>query len=421
MRTMDAVRAIGAAAVMSVVATAWCEPAKEVNVRDGVGRFIAKASAGQKVTVAYLGGSITAMNGWRNLTTEWLSTNFPSATVREVAASIGGTGSDLGVFRVGRDALVHRPDLLFVEFATNDHGQRDENVIRSMEGIVRQTWRANPETDIVFVYTITHAMTNDYVNGSLTRTAAAMERLADHYGIPSVCFGTRVAERLRAGALAIDPGARALLPAGTPVFAPDGVHPSPEGHALYLASIQAAFAQFAAKPTPRRATLPPPLDPENLENAKMVEIEPSMLTGKWKRLDDGNDKYRSFSNRAGTMWETEEPGAKLHFRFRGTTCRIYDLLGPDGGQVRVRVDGRETGRPVPRFDSYCTYWRLATLWVYEGQAGEHEVEIVVDAEQPDRHSVAFRLKDPEKELKSPKYNGTRFWPAKIMLVGDLVP
>ena len=116
---------------------------REVVVRDGIGAFAAKAESGAPVTVAYLGGSITEMNGWRNLTTEWLRKEYPKAKIKEVAAAIGGTGSDLGVFRVGHDALSHDPDLLFVEFATNDRGKSSETIVRQIEGIVRQAWAKN--------------------------------------------------------------------------------------------------------------------------------------------------------------------------------------------------------------------------------------------------------------------------------------
>ena len=74
--------------------------AQEVRVRAGVGHFMEKVKAGKEVTVAYLGGSITAMDGWRNLTTDWLRTTYPQAKFKEIHASIGGTGSNLGVFRV---------------------------------------------------------------------------------------------------------------------------------------------------------------------------------------------------------------------------------------------------------------------------------------------------------------------------------
>ena len=124
--------------------------AQEVRARVGVGNFLKKVKAGKEMTVAYLGGSITAMNGWRNLTTDWLRATYPQAKFKEIHAAIGGTGSNLGVFRVAHDALQHSPDLLFVEFATNDGGAQPQAIWRSMEGIVRQTWKKDPSTDIVF-------------------------------------------------------------------------------------------------------------------------------------------------------------------------------------------------------------------------------------------------------------------------------
>ena len=33
-------------------------------------------------------------------------------------------------------------------------------------------------------------------------------------------------------------------------------------------------------------------------------------------------------------------GSRLTFQFRGSMARLYDLLGPDGGQVMITVDGQ---------------------------------------------------------------------------------
>ena len=78
---------------------------------------------------------------------------------------------------------------------------------------------------------------------------------------------------------------------------------------------------------------------------------------------------------------------------------------------------------VPRFDSYCTYHRIATVQVAGGLDPNqvHTVTVEVDSEQPDRQSVAFRLKDPEVELKSPKYQGTNVRVGQILVLGDIVP
>ena len=95
------------------------------------------------------------MGGWRNMTTDWFRKANPKANVTEVHAAIGGTGSGLGVFRVGHDALDKNPDLLFIEFATNDSGASDKAIWRNFDGIVQQAWARNPKMDIVFAYTIT--------------------------------------------------------------------------------------------------------------------------------------------------------------------------------------------------------------------------------------------------------------------------
>ncbi|WP_286177263.1 SGNH/GDSL hydrolase family protein [Rhodopirellula sp. JC639] len=138
--------------------------AVECHPRGGLPNFIAKAQAGETVHVAYLGGSITAAPGWRVQSRQWLQEQYPEATVNEIHAAIGGTGSDLGVFRLGRDVLQHHPDLLFVEFAVNDGGASPERIHKAMEGIVRQTCTA---ARLSFTWTTTAA---SHVSGS-TATA----------------------------------------------------------------------------------------------------------------------------------------------------------------------------------------------------------------------------------------------------------
>jgi len=428
-------------AVQGMAETPTCRQvaAEEVRVRDGIGNVMKKIKAGGDVTVAYLGGSITAMNGWRNKTTDWLRTTYPGATFKEIHAAIGGTGSDLGVFRLGRDVLAHKPDLLFVEFATNDGGQPPEQIWRSMEGIVRQTWRQDPVTDIIFTYTITTAFTNDYCQGMCNRSASAMELLADHYGIPSINFGIRVTELLKQNKLMMDAKViETAVPKESPdrdkqirerlaadprmLFSNDGVHPRDAGHELYKAAIIAGFTAMRDMPAPdHKAKLAKSFVADNWESAKMVPITERMLTGNWKALSVDDGKQKAFGDRMGPIWTADQPGSKLHFKFKGTVAKIYDLLGPDGGQVIVTVDGKTGARPVPRFDSYCTYHRIATLGLVQDAAETvHEVTVEIHPEQPDRKSVAFRLKDPVKELAEPKYQGTRVWMSQLMLLGDLV-
>ena len=195
---------------------------------------------------------------------------YPQASFTEINAAIGGTGSDLGVFRVQQDVLSKGPDLLFVEFAVNDGGADPQRIIRAMEGIVRQTWKADPKTDICFVYTLTESLSPPMLEGKLQRSASAMEKVADFYGIPSIVLGMEVAKLAKAGQLVW----RAKLPkteaeraalAGKFVFAADGTHPHDStGQVLYTQAIIRSLPALAiANATPTPHVTGPALDPAN--------------------------------------------------------------------------------------------------------------------------------------------------------------
>ncbi|QDU73658.1 hypothetical protein Pan97_06560 [Bremerella volcania] len=396
--------------------------AELVKPRDGLGNVLAKLEAGQTVRVAYLGGSITAANGWRVKTTAWLKQKYPQATIEEIHAAIGGTGSDLGVFRLERDALRHKPDLLFVEFAVNDGGAPPDRIWKAMEGIVRQTWAANPKTDICFVYTFRVNYEEPLRKGECPQAASAMELLADHYGIPSVNFAKKIVELESDGKLIFQSDEPED---GKIQFSKDGVHPFDAGHEIYTEVLADAIEQMAANahPVDHRAKLKDSFISDHWQAAKMVPISSDMLSGDWKALAEDSTLQKRFGNRMGQIYEAAEPGSKLTFRFKGSSAKLYDLLGPDGGQVVITVDGKPREKPVPRFDSYCTYHRIATLSLAGDLDPEkvHEVTIEIHPDQPDRQPVAFRLKNPEEELKTPKYQGTNVRASQILVLGDIVP
>lgn len=426
MKTVFAALALSLVALFPAISAAdptyHAVQAELVKPRDGLGNVLAKLEAGETVRVAYLGGSITAANGWRVKTTAWLKEKYPDATIEEIHAAIGGTGSDLGVFRLERDALRHKPDLLFVEFAVNDGGASPDRIWKAMEGIVRQTWETNPKTDICFVYTYRVNYEEPLRKGECPQAASAMELLADHYGIPSVNFAKKVVELESDGKLIFQSD---QPEEGKIHFSKDGVHPLDAGHEIYTEVLANAIQQMAADahPVDHQAKLASAFVSDHWQAAKMVPINPDMLSGNWKALPEDATLQKRFGNRMGQIYEATEPGSKLTFRFRGSSAKLYDLLGPDGGQVIITVDGKPREKLVPRFDSYCTYHRIATLSL----AGDldpdkvHEVTVEIHPDQPDRQPVAFRLKNPEEELKAPKYQGTNVRASQILVLGDIVP
>lgn len=93
-----------------------------------------KARAGERITIAVLGGSITEgcisegsldnclheKKTYAEILHDWWKETFPNTEIAFVNAGIGATNSYLGVHRLNRDVLAHEPDLVLVEFSVND-------------------------------------------------------------------------------------------------------------------------------------------------------------------------------------------------------------------------------------------------------------------------------------------------------------
>ena len=374
---------------------------------DGIPNVSAKLKQDKSVTVAYFGGSITAMNGWRNKTYEWLQSKYPGSDIKMINAGLGGTGSELGVFRMDSDVMKYDPDLVFVEFAVNDNGAADKNpelIQRTVEGIVRKIWKHNPYTDIIFFYTIHEAMVKKYKEEKLPESVAIMERIANYYGIPSVNGGYAaylqgIQEKLNV------PG----LPWGkeAPRFAKDACHPLPYGHQLYADCLSDAFAMMLkADSEPQAHKLPAPLRNDCYEKAKMLTPSEALhFIGNWTKSDS-----KQFANRMPNLMTTSEPGATATIEFKGSDVLFFDVIGADTGQYSVIIDGKDNGVCV-RFDKYCTYYRMHWQSVASGLNPEkkHKVTIKVLPEPP----VAKR----NKEMRS---KGTVINIGGVMIIGELV-
>ena len=401
-------------------------PAQLLKARAGLPNVFAKLKAGKTVRVAYFGGSITEANGWRPKTLAWLRARYPKATIEEINAAIGGTGSDLGVFRFRRDVLDKKPDLVFVEFAVNDGGADPKQIWRGMEGIVRQAWTTDPTIDLCYVYTTVAGFASDLENGFCPRAASCDELLADYYGIPGINVGLKIAQMSKAGTLIYTPKkdeAGKELPAapGVLVFSTDGVHPGDAGHEVYAGVVAGALTQMEASGArPGRHRLPRrPFIADNWERARLVPLDRTMLSAGWTKLDPNTGLGAQFRHRLPELWEVIRPGETLAFTFKGTAAKLYDILGPDGANVVVTLDGK-AGSPIARFDSFSSYHRLASLTLAEGLPDAvHTVSVTIQPDQPDRRSVTDRERE-KPGFDSKRYDGTAVRVGYLMLLGDLV-
>ena len=320
------------AAVAVAAGLAQAAIAREVPVDPPVrnlGRVFAKLKAGEPVAIAYFGGSITAADGYRAKTLKWFRDAFPKATIREINAAMGGTGSDLGAFRCQGDVIAHKPDLVFVEFNINDGSPTDAYHRATLEGIVRQLWDSETKPEVVFLYTTDRA---------LDKSRVSQQAVAVHYGVPRVDLQPALIEALL----------RTDLPKPTPeqlrdpkldwsqpgqVFMGDSVHPNDLGHTIYAETIIAFLkSQVDAQSSPP-PTFPPPLVSDAFAHIRMVPPSEAKLTGDWEVTPPApGGRYSS------GIVNARKPGDALEFPFEGTAIGLFLDVQKDGGKFSWTID-----------------------------------------------------------------------------------
>jgi lysophospholipase L1-like esterase len=146
------------AAVILVATTGQAAETK----RGSFAEFEARAKAGQRLNVVFFGASLTwganasdqAETSYRAVMRDRFELHYPAAHFHFRDAAIGGTGSQLGVFRLERDVLAHKPDLVFVDFTANDGIYSDDTeTLASYESILRRLATAGiPVVQVAFPF-----------------------------------------------------------------------------------------------------------------------------------------------------------------------------------------------------------------------------------------------------------------------------
>lgn len=310
-------------------------------------------------TVAFLGGSITEMKGWRDMICEDLKQRFPYTKFTFIDAGIPSTGSTPGAFRLADDVLSKaKVDLLFVEAAVNDdtNGFNAIEQVRGMEGIVRHALLSNPSMDIMMLHFIYDPFIPKLDGGQMPDVILNHERVANHYLIPSVNLATEIAARMREGEFNWEQFG--------------GTHPKPLGHAYYVATINKVLDEMyascvAAGPAVKPHVLPAvPLDGYSYTNGKLVDIRQAHINKGWQLVPSWTPRLIA-ETRPGfvdvPMLETDRPGAKLTLDFEGTAVGIFCVSGPAAGILEYSIDGAT----FKKLDTF-TAWSggLYIPWVY---------------------------------------------------------
>ena len=340
------------AGLISLGQAATAELSRNIQYRGGLQNARIQFEQEKTGRVAFIGGSITQMNGYRPMVSEWLQQRFPDTKFEFINAGIASTCSHTGAFRLDDHVLSKgRIDLLFAEFAVNDdqdarHTRR--GCILGMEGIIRQVKTKQPLCDVVVTHFVNPGMLKQIQSGKTPLSIEAHEDVLKHYRVSSLYLAREVADRIQTGSLTWAAWARPL--------------PKNAGKGAQLLPIK-------------------PIDPASFFNGRFLSPGLAKRGDGWKwHVPDWKNIPGSFrSTFAGMkLLCTEQAGSEVAFEFEGRAVGAYVLAGPDAGALEVSIDDGSFKR-VNLYHQYSRglHYPRTVMFATDLKRGKHTVKIRV--------------------------------------------
>lgn len=187
--------------------------------------------AGEETVIAYIGGSITYGVGadsetcYAKRSFDYLAEKYSNGdNLKYINAGISGTPSILGNLRVKRDVLDSNADIVFIEFAVNDGGEKlyQESYDSMVHTILEQ--ENEPAVILLFNRTKEGHSAQDY-----------MKQIGEYYELPMVSSADALTVELDAGRMTWED------------YSNDSSHPNAEGHKLVAEMLDNYFVTLKCR------------------------------------------------------------------------------------------------------------------------------------------------------------------------------
>lgn len=325
-----------------------------------------RAAAGQELTIAFLGGSITQgslsstpQTCYAYRVYQWFVDTFPQAKFHYVNGGIGGTDSFYGVSRAVTDVLMYQPDFVAVDFSVNDAklSFRQE----TYEGVIRKllSWPSRPAVVL---------LNNIYYDTGLTAEDDHVA-VGDHYGVPHISIRDSIYQDLKAGTYT------------RPQLSPDGLHPNDFGHGLVAGEIIKLLENVNAhREEPEEgAVLPSPLTANAYENARRLTIREVSPELNGFRADTAEKTGHLDHWKNG--WIGHKPGDKIIFTVDASCIAVQyrKTIRRPALRAQLILDG-DTTHPVLLDGNFDEDWGDCLYLqpiLHHGEQKTHTVEITI--------------------------------------------
>ena len=323
-------------------------------------KAIEKARAGEKVSMVYLGGSITegaaaeprATNCYAARSARLFAEKFMAdpAQLEYHNAGISGTPSLLGITRCEQDVLAYAPDIVFVEFAVNDATDADAQM--AYESLVRKLLQSETQPAVILVLTLMNSGYSAHVH---------MKQIGKHYDLGVVSVYDAVKPQLDMKLMTWSD------------YSADYAHPTTEGHA-FIAELIGYYFDQAAATEPTEYTVP-----DEARYAKSLESLQNVRPGGAEIVSEGSFPLTGVSCysytkgwRHSSLAESSEP---LVLSLTGHTMTVAFKQEKNElcGTAEVWVDGK-LAATLPGYAENA-WGNVVTQLIPLGENATHAVEI----------------------------------------------
>eukprot|EP00439_Symbiodinium_sp_Y106_P032597 s85_g3.t3 len=334
----------------------------------------------RRCSICVLGGSISLQaRGYRPNLVRALERR--GVAVEDLPAAVGTAGSRPLALVVHDMVLTKRPDLLIVEVAVNDGDDLLEStpnsnaisILQAAEGIVRSVRRGSPSTTIVFLemFLRDDMEARTLKTGSEAWQHSSMEEAIMWYHDVAPRLHRHVCSHYGLAQIDLIPALRSLGAEQRSEWFRDDCHHSDAGGEA-LGNLLAKLLLWAVRQpaltalkVPAIPSIPAALDAGCWCNGKTIRVLRGWL-GPASLVSTRRDKDLLHLGQQAD-WLLLHTAGKATIPFKGSSCGLMTLLGPDAPCLQVRVDGGGVRR-LSLLDQWCFYWRDAVVLLCDGLA-----------------------------------------------------
>jgi len=276
---------------------------------------------------------------------QYLQEKYPKAHINCYDAAIGGTGSDLGMFRLERDVLKKKPDLVFLEFTVNDGCWSDnKDILFSYETILRKLVSRGTAVEIVLLGVKDNYAQERYdskVEKIVPCTLADSKRRVQHLKLAE-SYQTAVADTYPVMRSKVENKEIDLAE----VYCFEGTHPDNAGYELFFEIVKDGFN--AAINDEKQCVVPEKIIYGNVYDVqtrlclrdtdlpKGWTVEKTFRTSAWF---DGLSSRWMEDVAVFDVTKNQKP-IPLKLEFEGTFLGVFGEADKNGLNFKILVDGK---------------------------------------------------------------------------------